>query len=770
MKYISYADRKTEVNSALSLLMSKNEKFICYRTESGYGVTAFFHRICYLLQSTENIVCLYSELSDNVRSPLHEACKKVVIKNGTLYHSLQMYADTSYGEYSQTLLDSAVQDLPALGNTLAHLLERPKALPIYSGYYSDVFKQFFFELVKKELNDKTVVLFIDNVQNIDNNSIYDILALADIDNVKVIMSQTGESNLLEKLLLELQIKSRLRYVDFDEPSVECVQELWESQNRNISKSDAQLLIQQTHGDIRKLVHSALYGKLPVVKNHNMIANEILTFIYILQAPISFNDILAMVHDSPTCSFIENTTIKQTIEELVQNGYLSCVFHFDGEASYYARVKDENRKLWNSLILNDADALIYQDIVYRYLCTKQSYTINDLIKLYELSGIIDPNRKAYWGKKILIESLKLGYPISIEWIDSVKVLLDPETQFLCALCLYKKWKYKDALDIMEKVWPQVQDNRDAQILYGLLLNRCRQHKKADEIICNLILSSSSIDEKAVLLSIAISNCIHGGNEDKAREIVENHSLSISSSSRYGYFLRNSATLYQDNVAEKKWEDALKVFQQGKDEYGELTTYANMARIYIRKGDPFYAKSCLERAYNGLMPYGIEQLHIVSNNLAVAYLYCDDILNAKKFIRMAKVIAKSVMPQTYISINECFIMLEEKQPEKALENLLKLKNDVNASNLPRLKGRYYLALAGLYCLHKDFSSALKSLFYAETFTSSFLQLRRSIRECCNKKTASIIDDYRKYFAPAYLEYWIFNPLSIMSDKPLTMETFV
>lgn len=770
MKYISYADRKTEVNSALSLLMSKNEKFICYRTESGYGVTAFFHRICYLLQTTKNIVCLYSELSDNLRSPLHEVCKNIVIKNGTLYHCLQMYADTNYGEYSQSLLDSVVQDLPALGNTLAYFLEDSKALPIYSGYYSDIFKQLFFELVKKELNNKTVLLFIDNVQNIDNNSIYDILSLADIDNVKVIMSQTGKSRLLEKLLLELQIKSHLRYVDFDEPSIECVQELWESQNRNISNGNAQLLIHQTHGDIRKLIHSALYGELPVVNNRNMIANEILIFIRIFQAPVNFNDILAMLQDSPTCSFIEGTTIKQTIEELVQNGYLSSVFHINGEISYYARIREDNQKNWNSLVLNDADALIYQDIVYRYLRTKQSYTIKNLLKLYELSGIIDPNRKSFWAGKMLVESLKFGYPISIEWINSAKVLLDPSVQFLCALSLYKKWKYKEALDIIEKIWYHIQDNRDVQILYGLLLNRCRKHEEADKIIWNLIFSSSNINEKAVLLSIAISNCIHGGNEDKAREIVINYSSSISSSPQYGYFLRNSATLYQDNIAEKKWKMALKVFQQENDEYGELTTYSNMARVYIRKGDILYAKSFLERAYNGLMSYGIEQLHIVSNNLSVAYLYNGDIKNAKKFIRMAKVIAKSVMPHAYISINECLILLEEKQPGEALKNLLKLKNNVNSSNLHRLKGRYYLALAGLYCMQGDFSNASSSLAYAETFTASFCQLRESIRECCNKKTTPLIDDYQKYFTPAYLEYWISNPISIMSDKSLAIKALV
>lgn len=770
MKHIAYADRKKDVNAAISFLLSENEKFICYRTEPGYGVTAFFHRICYLLQSTENIVCLYSELSDNVRSPLHEACKKIVIKNGTLYQSLQMYADECYGEYSQTLLDSMVQDLPALGNTLSHLLDYPKTLPIYAGYYSDVIKQLFFELVKKELANKTVILFIDNVQNIDNSSMYDIIALAELNNVKVIMSQTGGSSLLEKLLLELEIRGSLRYVDFSEPSIECVQELWKNQSREISNSNAHLLIQQTQGNIRRIVHAALYGKMPVMQSHSMVANEILTFIHILQGPVSLNDILLLLNDSPTCSFIDCSVVKQTISTLVQNGYLSCVLHFDGDEVYRARIRDDNQKYWNSLILNDADALIYQDIIFRYLSTKKAHSMNELVRLYELADIVAPRRKTYWARELLIESLRLGYPISMEWIDTVRTLLEPENQLLCATCLFKKWKYTESLAVITKVWPQIQNNRDARILHGLILNRCRQHRKADEIIWDLISTSSDIDEKTVLLSIAVSNCIHGGNEDKAKKIVEDYSSSINASSQFGYFLRNSATLYEGDLAEGIWEDALKSFRQYNDEYGELTTYANMARIYIRKGNACYARTCLEKAYNGLMPYGMEQLHIVSNNLGVAHLYCGDILMAKKHLRIAKVIAKSIMPQTYIAINECCIMLEEKHPEQALETLVMLKKDVDASNLHRLKGRYYLALAGLYCLQGDFSNALADLSYAETFISSFSQLRECIRECCSKKSVPLITNSRQYFTPAYLEYWIANPLSIMSGNALTPKALV
>ena len=769
MKHITFVDRKAYINSAVSFLISDDEKFICYRSEPGYGITAFFHRLCFLLQSTQSTVCLYSELSDNNRSPLHDICRNLTIHNSVLCQNLQMYADEYYGEYTQPLINSVAQDIPILGNTLSYLLDSPKALPIYSGFYSDVLKQLFFELIKNELVNKTVLLFIDNVQNIDNDSLYDVLALAELKNVKVIMSQTGRSDLLEKLLLEIQIKSNLRYIDFVEPTVECVQELWESYQRNISQNNAQRLIQQSHGDIRKIVYSAIYGYLPMLNNLSDLAKEILALIRIFQSSIKYSEIVVMLDDSPTYSFVDATIIRQTINDLVQKGFLLRILRFDGEESFRARIASDNKEFWDTFKLNDADKLIYQDIVYRFLCSKETYTIYELTNLYTLSNFVAPHRKAHWSRELLIESLKLGYPICYEWIDSAKSLSDLRTQFFCALCLYKKWKYNDALAVMSSVWPQIQNNRNAKILYSLILNRCRQHKKAESIIWDLISTSSDVNEKAILLSMAVSNSIHDGNEEKARKIVEDYSASIYSSSHYGYFLRNSATLYQDEIAEEKWADALILFRQSNDNYGELTTLANMARVYIRKGDTNYARSCLEQAYNGLMSYGMEQLHIVSNNLAIACYSCGDTQSAKKYIRIAKVIAKSIMPKTYITINECYIMIKDSPIKQALAKILDLKTEVDASNLHRLKGRYYLALSGLYCLQGDFLAANDALIHAEIYTKSFSGLRKNIRKNCVEKKYPSINEYKYYYAPAYLEYWIANPLSILSQNILTSEAF-
>ena len=91
------------------------------------------------------------------------------------------------------------------------------------------------------------------------------------------------------------------------------------------------------------------------------------------------------------------------------------------------------------------------------------------------------------------------------------------------------------------------------------------------------------KKAVLLSITISNCIHSGNEDKARQIVLDYEAELIKSKLYGYFLRNSATLFQGETANSYWEKSITAFQSASDKYGELTTVVNMSRVLIRSGN-------------------------------------------------------------------------------------------------------------------------------------------------------------------------------------------
>lgn len=767
MEQALFVDRKNSMDELNALLFYEQRKFLCYRAAPGYGITAFFHRFCYLFQTTENTVCLFAELSDNARSPLHEILKRIVVKNGTLYHKLQRFTDERYGEDEEPLLKSMILDLPVLGETTANLLfNKPVALPIYSGYYSDVLKQFFFELVKEKLSDKKILIFIDNAQYIDNESVYDILALQQLSHVTFILSQTEKSSNLEKLLLEVSCSGDITFLDFPEPPVACVKEILANHNRPTSDGEAINLIRRANGNIRKIIFEAKHTLSQNIEHAGSLPNEILSLLYILQSNICLTDLMSMLGESPTCSIYTEPQVLRTCRDLIYKGFISSVLQMDGREIFWARIRHENQNVWDSILPNPADKLIYQDIVYRYLAAMDTHTLDELKNLFVLSKSVAAQHQKSWGKALLIESLQQGMPVQMEWIEAVKVTATSKERFLCALCTFRMWKFKETLEILTSVWPEMKESRDVIALLALTLNRCRKHSEADQLLQALIKTSRDIDEKTILLSIAISNYVHSGNEAKAKQIVLDYEAELSESKAYGYFLRNSATLFQGETAIYYWKKSIAAFQCVHDEYGELTTMVNMSRVHIRNGNYAYAKSCMDRAYNGLLPYGIEQLHIAANNLGIAYASCGDYSSAKRYLRIAKLIAKSIMPKVYITINECCVLLEDKRQEDALNALLEYTVAVDSSNIPRLKSRYYLALAGVYCILGRFHDSLDAIEQSNQYSAgTFLALRKRIVNCCKKETLVPSNNWREYFSPAFLEYWIANPLSIMSKDVLS-----
>lgn len=767
-----YADRKENMEELYAIIFQERKRFLCYRTAPGYGITAFFHRFCYLLRSTDDVICLFAELSDTCRSPLHAILKNIVLKNGELYHLLQHYADDYYGENAEPLLKSIILDLPAGGETLANLLfSKQTAHPIYAGYYSDAAKQFFFEMAKKSLRDKKLLIFIDNAQFIDNNSIYDVLALYQLEHVSCILSQSGDSPALDKLQMEVGIIGDIRFIDFPEPSVECVKEILEYSRQSTSDTEVQRLIHRTKGNIRKIVYEAKHIYPQNIAGISLLSNEILSLLSVLQRSVCLSDMLTMLKESPTCSIYTAQEVKDTLRSLTYRGMVSSVLQINGEEAFQARIRKDNQTEWDSILPDLADKLIYQDIVYKYLSAMPEHTVDDLQNLFSLSQSIKPQYKRIWGKALLVESLCQGFPTQIEWIEAVKASATQEELFLCAICTFRLWRYQETLEILSPIWSSIQGIRDAVILRALTLNRCRKHAEADDLLSSLIKSSSDKDEKAMLLSMQISNCVHNGDEAKARGIVSIYENELVGSKTYGYFLRNAATLFQGEEALRYWEESIAAFRVAADEYGELTTLVNMVRVYIRCGKTEYALSCIIRAYNGLMPYGVEQLHIAANNLGVAFFSCGDIVNAKRHLRIARVIAKSLMPQVYITINDCLIMIKEGRLKEALDALLKHRVDVDKSNLPRLKSRYYLALAGIYCISGLFSNALNAIVDSNKYsTIAFLSMRKRIEDYSKTGKCVPADQWTDFFAPAFLEYWITNPLSIMSKDILSGQAFL
>lgn len=406
MNQIAYSDRREEVNQVIQLLLTERKKCILFRGTTGSGISAFLHRLIFLIQTTPNLVCFLSELSENSCSPVQSIIKNIIMNNGELLQSLQMYTDRMYGEREGNIVKGILEDTPYIGNTLSNAFFRaPKALPLYSGHYSDVSRHVFFTLIKEELSEKRIILLVDNGQYLDSESTYDILSILENPNSSILLATSQLTPLLNRLILDIEIRHGIETFDFPLPSALLVQDVWANHGKYISTETANDLVYQVNGDIRKIIYCAKYGELPNMQFSNFLAHDILSILYILKANIEFDPLYNMIKGTPNFVETNDDTFMNALHNLEVSGYITAIHDMNHKKLFGVRVRPDNQHVWDSLLRDSADVLIYKDIVYKYLSSKRNLDFSELKRLFDLSCEIYPYAKQRWGKQLVLACLK-----------------------------------------------------------------------------------------------------------------------------------------------------------------------------------------------------------------------------------------------------------------------------------------------------------------------------------------------------------------------------
>lgn len=761
-----FADRKDELNDAIGLIFNPKIKIIVYKTYPSYGITSFFHRVQWTLKSTNDILCFYSELSETSRSSIYKIMKDISIKKGELYQSLQLYTDENYGEYEESLSKNIVKDLPALGETLSCFFDEKKAMPIYSGFYSDVIKESFFHIVDYLSAQKHMCFFVDNIQFIDNDSIYDMIALSKIINTTFVFSVQGEiTGNAEKLLLELGAQNKIIERSFGIPSTICIKELGAKFSKDISDCCAKELQVKTQGNIRKIIYNINNNSYVDLSKAKFKA-EISSILLILNNEISETELYEIIKTLPFSTLISYSEYKKALNVLENDELLTHIYSTNNGKKYKIRYTNENADYWENLINNPADSLVYHSAVYEFLNRKKDLTHDEVLKLFEISQKYCFSQKEKWAIKATVSLLHRGLAISETLMKELQNLKSKEGQFLYVICLIKKSNYRDAKTLLSNLSNIYRDERNIKKLYAFTLNRCREHSEAEKLLKVLLKSCKDIDEKALLLSLFVVNNIHFGKEKQAKEVfLQNiNCYNLKQSKYFAYFLRNSATLFSHQKALFYWESALSMFKENQNFYGEYTTICNMARCFIFN-DPQKANKMLQESYDYLLKYGLEQIHIVSNNLGISYLYCDDTFSASKYLKLSIFVAKSIMPKTYATINYCGLLISQGLIDEAFAEILMLKEQVENSNLNRLKAKFYLSLSSIFYIKKDYANALQCLNKTDKLTNKFRVTRRNLRNRIEEQIPFDTNEWKEIFSPCFLEYWIIEPLALLSEDYLS-----
>ena len=222
----AYKNRKKEINDVIDFIFSTDNQILLYDSAKGIGNTSFISRAIYMMRTTPSVQTFSAELSPDVKNPLQAITSDISSKNNHLYQRLQMFTDQEYGTYEVPIVSAFIKDI-SQSETLSALFQPKSAVPIYAGFYQNRLKEMFFALVDEISKAKKIVIFIDNIQFMDNESIYELQALLNNSKVKIICSKSGTGENFEKFYLETKYKYAYTELSFPVPNINYVKKLGE---------------------------------------------------------------------------------------------------------------------------------------------------------------------------------------------------------------------------------------------------------------------------------------------------------------------------------------------------------------------------------------------------------------------------------------------------------------------------------------------------------------------------------------------------------------
>ena len=152
------------------------------------------------------------------------------------------------------------------------------------------------------------------------------------------------------------------------------------------------------------------------------------------------------------------------------------------------------------------------------------------------------------------------------------------------------------------------------------------------------------------------------------------------------------------------------------FGYYSTIINMASYFVNNKSSEYAISQMLMAFEGLLPFNANQLHLAANNLGVCYLYDNNYIQAIKYFKLAIENAKTIMPIAYASINLSNVYLKIGDYQEAYVCIQNMHNQIVSSNLPRLKARFYLHTAVIEYVKGNNQNVRKACINAGKYSMS------------------------------------------------------
>ena len=744
-----YANRDKEYNQILKLLEMQTQA-IFINSSKASGISSFLKTR--LESELQELNYLTIRINAESIPTLADAILKYIIKDSELSRRMQDCFNQNYGLKEETFIEKASLSIPYIGNILSYIIKNKVAAPIYTGDFSSAMEEIltiFFASIKYT----RCVIIIDSSQCIIEDSYGIINDLIRYNSVSFIFAITEKNDHYLKLYNFIRVKEfKLAEIDFPEPYAELVIKIGELYNIRMSKNTAIQIVDSSNHNIHRILSTIIQ------KDYSALLSAwdkaIVRILFAYKNGLSTNDLFDILKNCGVFSVHPQQTLNDSLAKLLS---LHIVEIFEDEYTINYSSHPEILNIAESL----PQQLLYKSAIIKHFKSVDYISKIDAITLYRLAEELEDGSLKRFARIKIKHFLVDGTSIDKSTLSNASFNLSSQNDcIVCSIIYARKKRYQEALDWLKNT--NVESNIYIKTLYGILLNRVRDHLHAEKVLQECLENTECIENKVIIISYLISNYIHQEKLDDARSIYESAIIEYKDAKNLGYLIRNAISAFS-GYQEDMYKIALRIFKENNDMFGYYSTLCNQGYRMLSI-DKVQALKILSDALDYIKLYGDNISNIALNNLGIGYTFFNRFDEARECFQCIINSDEYNMPSLFASINLAFCNAVSGNKNKAYHDIRNLQMLIDRHPLDRVRQKYYInrLLIEYICLGQiDNSIVIKAKHYSDRYNPEKVEetiayIKRNPR---NKDIPNEVS-FRLY-SPCGLAYWFINPLKIFPE---------
>lgn len=736
------------------------------------GMTALL-RYFQKLRGSEAVV-LYMDAADGVANTLFGAIY-TALHQDYRDHWIALERDLRHagGASKRRQLAAAfMSSVPYIGSAAEKAVEL-SALEVNPTYYPSLPAEVFSRALRRIAQRSPVVLLIDNAQALDDGSL-DLLAstAGGVDRIHYELAyihrdHAATATFAARVRRLEQLGYVVRVETLPPLSTRAVERWASLVEGSAPVANVERLVAESDGDVYEIarrLRTAPVAGAPFASSP--LATAIINFLAVARQALRVSDLSVLLTQPNATVLAAPTAVDAEVQRLVNIGALQESELPDGD-TLVRSLHTSPAVVTDELTRTRCATALYDYFVAAEQTSFRHAAAEVLPLLYRLSKLVAPDDAALHAQRLLRLSLAMGSARAAEGLIRNATLppIDETASFVdyvvrvCALLATRR--YADAAALLQvPARPEWASERLVRVLLAISLNRCRAHAASDELIRELIGTSTSLEEQVLLLSYSIAGMLHDGDVSGARTTFETHETAVEAAANFGYLLRNAASAMAPEDAVRLLGRAVERFAETGDTFGWASSRSNRGNNLALLGRIAEAREEFEAARDVLQTYGAIHLHIVLNNLGIMRLFGGDAVGACELFRRARTNAENAMPRTLAGINLCVAQAASGATSDAAALLVVLGDEAATASVDRVRQQFF-SNAYILSVLLGFSESQQKAYYDGAIAFPDRWRPTMVLERLNRarRVGVTAETLLALYVPAYLAYWYQNPLEML-----------